>query len=351
MREGVTIHDVARRSNVSVSTVSNWLNGRHERMRSETSERIRRAITELKYSPNRVAQQLKTGHVPIIGLIVPSVANPFWGTFASSVEATALALGYQVLLCNGQRDLDRERRYAESLYSSGVRGIIFGSAMPSLEHLADLAARGLQIIVFDRQMQDVDHFASDSVAVDNLAGGRMAVDHLLALGHRCIGFISGPIRSVNRGDRLAGYGAALAAAGIELDQQLLWEGTAENTSADMEGAEVGRAGAHALLALPQRPSALFAINDMYALGAYAGARDLGLRVPEDVSIVGFDDILLAEIAEPPLTTIRQPIDELMRVAVERLVARIEGTRATAPEHFTLAAELVVRESTASIYGD
>jgi DNA-binding LacI/PurR family transcriptional regulator len=341
-----TIHDVARLARVSPSTVSNLLNGRHERMRPGTRQRVQQAIDRLGYTPSRLARQLKTGYAPIIGLIVPSVANPFWGAMARAVEEVALAHGYHVLLGNSERDLDREVSYAEEMWAQGIRGIIFGSSPLSFGYLLGLIERGLHIVEFDRHTQRGDRFDIDSVAIDNVRGAQLATEHLLALGHRRIGFLSGPIRTVSRRDRLEGYRTALAEAGIKLDPQLIWEGAVSSTFGDIEGAQLGRSGARELLGLAERPTAILAINDMYALGAYAGARDLGLRVPDMVSIVGFDDIVLADIVDPPLTTIRQPLPAMARVAVERLIGSLEKTVTDAATHLCLEPELVVRGSTA-----
>ena len=343
----VSLRDVARHAGVSPSTVSNVLNGRVGRMRAETSERVRQAVRDLGYAPNQLARQFRTGQVRTIGLIVPSVANPFWGFVALRVEQAASERGYQVLLCNAERDPAREARFAETLLDSGVRGLIFGSSPLSFEHLAGLGARGLQVVAFDRSLAGAGSLVIGSVEIDNVLAARLAISHLTGLGHRRIGFLSGPIRTVSRRERLAGYQQALVEAGIEPDPALVWEGAAITTFGDAEGAELGRSGAHHLLSQPARPTALFTINDMYAIGAYAGARDLGLRVPNDVSVLGFDDLpVLAEVAAPPLTTVRQPLPEMMRIATDQLIGRLEGRRAGEPEHMTATPELVVRQSTA-----
>jgi len=347
MSREVTIHDVARVAGVSTSTVSNLLNGRNDRMRPETTMRIRAAIEQLGYAPNRIARQLKTGHVPIIGLIVPSVANPFWGSFARSVEEAAAAHGYQVLLGNGERDPQRERSYAEVLWEHGVRGVLLGSSPLSFAHLLSLAERGLQVVAFDREIQRSDHVAIDSVSIDNVAAAKLATNHLLELGHRRIGFLTGPLGTVSRRDRLAGYRAALIEAGVEPTPELIREEASPTGFGDNEGAEHGRRGVRKLLGLVDPPTAVLAINDMYALGSYAGAHDLGLRVPDDISIVGFDDIVLADIIDPPLTTVRQPLPTMMRSAVDFLIDRIKGTRTGPPEHLAVIAELIVRRSTAA----
>lgn len=340
-----TIHDVARQAAVSTSTVSNVLNGRLDQMRPETVARVREAITYLGYAPNVAARQLKTGHAPVLGLIVPSVANPFWGAFAQAVEEAALTHGYGVLLCNAERDAEREGQYTATLWAHGVRGLILGSSPLSFAPFAPFAARGMQIVAFDRQSPEADGVIVDSLSVDSVAGTRLAVAHLLAHGHRRVGFLSGPLASVNRRDRLAGYHAALAAAGIAPDPALVWEGRAARGHGDVEGTVLGRAGAVVLLALPDPPTALVAVNDLYALGAYAGVRDRGKRIPEDVSVVGFDDIALAEVVTPPLTTVQQPLSALMGVAVRLLVERITGVRTGPPEHLVVPPVLIVRGST------
>ncbi len=349
MAEKVTIMDVAQMAGVSPSTVSNLLNGRSQRMRPSTQERIYNAIEELGYTPNQAARQLKTGHAPIIGLIVPSVANPFFGIFAHHVEAAALKNGYQVLLGNSGRDPERERKYAEELWGYGVRGLIFGSSLVDFRHLDNLIARGLHVVAFERPVQERDQIPIDSVGIDNNLAARLATKHLLSLGHRRIGFLSGPIRTVNRMERLAGYKTALAEAGIESDPELIWD-IAPNGGryGDSRAVDLGRQGAQELLSRANPPTAIFAINDMFAFGAYAGAKDLGLSIPADLSVIGMDDIPITEIVQPPLTTIRQPIAQIANIAVERLLARLQGTIEEAQGHQILRPQLVVRSSTAPV---
>lgn len=348
MNRSVTIQDVAALARTSPSTVSNVLNGRVDRMRPETQARVERAMEQLGYQANQVARQLKTGQSPMIGLVIPSVANPFWGMFAQHVEEAALARGYQVLLGNGGRDPLREQRYAESLWGYGVRGVILGSSPLSLDHIFRLIERGLHVVVFDRQIKHADRAAlaaMDSVSIDNVAAGYRATRHLLDLGHRTIGFVSGPLRTSSRLDRLEGYRNALIDAGIKYDPELVWDGGGDRSFGDVEGADIGRTGAQALVGRQNPPTGLVAINDMYALGAYAGIRDLGMRVPENCSVIGFDDIGMAQIACPPLTTVRQPLRSMMATMVAMLAGRLEGTSSQASEHITVEAELIVREST------
>ncbi len=351
----VTIHDVARLAETSASTVSNLLNGRAERMRPETRDRIEAAMRQLGYQPNELARRLKTGQTPILGLLAPSVANPFWGAFAQYAEEAARQRGYQVVLGNTGRDPDVEERYARSLWAHGVRGVVFGSSPLTLDHLTRLVTRGLRLVTFDRRVETNESAGSaaeiDSVSVDNIAAARLATEHLTGLGHRRIGFLSGPLRTSSRLHRFEGYCAALAAAGLPFDPALIWEGEMAPGYGDVEGAELGRRGVGSLLQVADPPTAIFTINDMYALGAYAGARDAGLTIPDDLSIVGFDDILFAPLASPPLTTIRHPLRDMLDLAVPLLIRRVEGQADGPAEHLTIEAELIVRGSTAPPRGN
>lgn len=348
--KAATIQDVAILAGTSASTVSNLLNGRVDRMRPETRVRIERAMEQLGYRANEVARHLKTGHAPILGLVIPSVANPFWGSFVQYVEDAAHAHGYQVLLGNGGRDPERELKYADSLWALGVRGIIFGSSPISLNYVLKLLERDIRVVVFDRSVTQGAPEASagiDSVSVDNVGGGYQATKHLLELGHTRIGFLSGPLRTASRLERLEGYQNALLEAGVQLDPKLVWAGTRNNSTGDVEGAEIGREGARALLDGATPPTGLVTINDMYAIGALAGVRDRRKRVPDDISVIGFDDIPMAELVFPPLTTIQQPLAEMMTLAVDTLIGRLSGTDGKPAQHVVVPTELVVRSSTSS----
>ncbi len=187
----------------------------------------------------------------------------------------------------------------------------------------------------------------DGISVDNAAGGYMATRHLLDLGHLRIGFLSGPLKTSSRLERLEGYRNALIDAGIKHDPSLIWAGESPTGAGDVEGADIGRTGARALLSSEEPPTGLITINDMYALGAYAGANDLGFRIPEDVSIVGFDDITMAAMLNPPLTTVKQPISEMMRSAVSTLIERLEGSRSGPAHIVTVPTEIIARKSAAA----
>ncbi|SDS64366.1 LacI family DNA-binding transcriptional regulator [Microlunatus soli] len=340
---GVTIYQVARAAGVSPSTVSNVLNGRDGRMLPETRSRVVRAMQDLGYRPNHAARQLRTGRASAIGLVVPSVANPFWGAFAQRVEAAALTHGQHVLLCNSERDPDRERAYVDELWAEGLRAIVLCTSLPSLDHLADKISAGLRLVAFDRTAQLGDPDQVINISIDNVLGTKMATQHLLDLGHRRIAFISGSLGSINRKERHRGFVEAAAAAKLG-DGAITWAAD-DDDFADLDAAALGRAAVAELLQRPEelRPTAVLTINDMTALGVCAGARTAGLTPGRDLSVIGFDDILLAELAWPPLTTIRQPLDAMATAAVDYLRADPDGA-VTAPS-VLIRPELVTRDST------
>lgn len=342
----VTIHQVAKAAGVSPSTVSNFLNGRTNRMVPATRERISKTIAELGYRPNRAARQLRTGRTRRIGLIVPSVANPFWGAFAREVEVAALEVGCSVLLCNSEREPERERHYVEELWDDGVRGIVLCTSLPSLDHFADLIERGLHLVAFDRPAQPDDPPSVVSISIDNSVGGFLATTHLIELGHRRLTFVSGSLRSLNRAGRYSGFRMALEAAGLDIQTMPTWnDEVGSDPFGDVAAAEVGRRAAHALFSGETAPpTGVVAINDMTALGFCRGLRDLGLHVGTDVSVIGFDDIVLADLYDPPLTTVRQPIAELARLAIAEAIST--GAGGTSGHSVLLRPELIVRQSTA-----
>jgi DNA-binding LacI/PurR family transcriptional regulator len=342
-RSLVTIKDVARAAQVSQTTVSNLLNGRHGRMSPETQARITEAMATLGYHPSRVARNLRTGQAPAIGLVVPSVANPFWGSWAYVLEAEAMRHNLQVLLCNSERDPERERAYVEELRSSGVRAIVLGSSLPSLDHLDSAFRNNLTLLAFDREPQGDDEHGVINLSVDNFAGGRMATEHLLSLGHRRIGFISGAMKTVSRRRRLAGYESALAEYGLARDDSLIWVDDTGG-SGDVMPSELGTRGMLELLDRPTPPTGVVTINDMYALGACAALRDVGRPAPL-ISVTGFDDITIAPLYNPPLTTVRQPLQRMAQYAI-RAIQQSKGAQDTElPRSVLMQPTLIPREST------
>jgi DNA-binding LacI/PurR family transcriptional regulator len=339
-----TIQDVARLAGVSPTTVSNALNNRHSRLSPATAERIRDACATLGFVPDELGRQLRRGHAKMIGLIVPSIANPFWGEFARAVEEAARPLEFTVVSVSSDRILERERSSVEAMYQRGIRAVLFGTSPLSLRHLSSLTERRLHILVLDRRFRRGDLQGIDCVTVDNRRAGYLATSALVEAGHRRIGFLSGPIKTASRRDRFAGYREALTSANIEFQSNWVWAGSRESAFGDPEGGDLGRVGAIELIEGGSEVTAMVAINDMYAIGAYAGIRSLGLTVPNDISVVGFDDIVLSRLVQPSLSTIRQPVWDMADVAVKRLVARLNEEPTSGPLREQWDPELIARES-------
>jgi DNA-binding LacI/PurR family transcriptional regulator len=333
---------------VSVSTVSNVLNGRSRRMRPATRRRVDRAIARLRYRPSRAARQLRTGHARTIALVVPSVANPYWGTLAVHLETAAMRHGYQVVLCNTERDRRRERAYVAGLWQDGIRDIVLGSALPSLDHIADFMARGLTVIALGLRPDADGVSPAASISVDNYRGATLATQHLVDLGHRRIAFLSDLPRVTSRLERIRGYRETMARAGLPADPVLVWARGSASGGSDAGGADAGRSAARRLLSRRPRPTAILAGNDLCALGALAAARELGLGVPAELSVIGFDDIALARVVTPPLTTVRQPAQTIARLAVAQLLAAQNRSGPAAGITLVVRPRLIVRSSTAHV---
>jgi DNA-binding LacI/PurR family transcriptional regulator len=338
------IQDVARLAGVSTTSISNFLNNRMEQMRPDTRLKIQQAIAQLGYRPNSAARQLKTGVAAMVGLLVPSLANQFFGALACAIETAAARHGCQVMTFSTFRDPDRERAVTADLLAYGAQGIVTGSALNDTDHLATIATR-CPVVAFDIRHTLDKHGAITTVSVDNVAAAALAVEHLAALGHRSIALVTPPPYTLNRQDRLKGFQQAVARAGLT-GELIIADATEapRDPHGDTQLFELGRSAAARLLAAASRPTAAIGINDMMAIGIGVGLRQLGKQVPRDFSLIGIDDIFFALAHDPPLTTVRQPIQAMADTAVQRI--RAPGA-ATAGSGGLFAPELIVRASTAA----
>ncbi|USX18891.1 LacI family transcriptional regulator [Oxalobacteraceae bacterium OTU3REALA1] len=337
------IQDVARLAGVSPTSVSNFLNNRMGQMRPDTQRKIQQAIEQLGYRPNNAARQLKTGVASMVGLLVPSLANQFFGSLACAVETAAARHQCHVMTFSTFRDPERERAVMADLLAYGAQGIITGSALNDTGHLVGMTAR-CPVVAFDIKRSDDSHERITTISVDNVAATTMAVEHLVALGHRAIALVTPPPYTLNRQDRVKGFEQAVAAAGISGELVIV---DATDAPADLHGDtrlfELGRSAASLLLAARSKPTAAIAINDMMAIGIGIGLKQLGKRLPQDFSLIGIDDIFFSAANDPPLTTLRQPIQAMADAAVQRILA--PGAAGVGGELF--APELMVRASTAA----
>ena len=341
--KAITIEDVAQRAGVSISTVSNALNGRPERMRKETLARIESVIAELGFQPNRAARQLKTGHTPLIGLLIPSIENPSYGSLAHEIEIVAQErYGYRVLLGSTYRNRAKEADFFDDLLSHGVRGVIVISSLADQSHVHAAVRRGMVAVSYDRRAPERQASPIDYVSMDNANAARLAVEHLLTLGHTRLAFATASGRTLSRIEKIDGFLAAARRAGAARSAKVM-EGKAESAFGDAEMAELGRRLAGDIARSSPRPTGIIAVNDMLAIGLIAGLRAHGIRVPDEASVIGMDDIALSTLVSPAVTSVRMPLAAMARTMVERIITRLaDPTVATA--EFLFQPTLVSRES-------
>lgn len=330
----VTIYEVARAAGVSTATVSRTLNA-SGLVAEGTRRRVQAAITALGYQPNRVARSLvlKTTHT--IAVLLPDITNPFFPALVKGVQLAADEQGYAVLLCHTGGDPAKEESFLEVLRGQQVDGVLLVGLVSRPQSLKRLSRQGLPVVSLDRP---VDLPGSAAVRVDHRGSARLATAHLVELGHRRIAHIAGPMGLTVSQERLAGYRQALVDQGLASDPALVAGGDFSE--------EGGYQGISDLLARGVRFTAVFAANDLTAIGAITALRERGIGVPEDVSVVGFDDIHLAGYVSPKLTTIRQPAYEMGRCAAKLLIDACRSDAALGEGTTIFEGELVVRESTA-----
>lgn len=330
----VTIRDVAARAGVSPTTVSHVINQTRP-VSAGLAARVTVAMAELGFQPNTLARSLRRKRTHTLGMIIPDSANPFFAEVGRGIEDTSFAAGYSVILCNSGDDSARELLYMDVLIGKQVDGVLLVPTGKQTELTLTVQARNIPVVLIDR---DLPGAAVDRALIDNAAGAQLATRHLIDLGHRRIGYIGGPHDRGPEPGRSAGYRQALQEAGLVFDPLLMVEGNFRDAG--------GYGAAQTLLALPSPPSAIFAGNDLMAIGALAAARECGVLVPQQLSVVGFDDIHLASVVNPPLTTVAQPKYELGVIAVQLLLARLAHPELPPARH-VLPARLVVRQSTAA----
>ncbi|WP_406309140.1 LacI family DNA-binding transcriptional regulator [Streptomyces sp. NBC_00623] len=333
-RSTVGIKDVARAAGVSVGTVSNVLN-QPDRVSEQTRRHVQQVIAGLGYVRSESARQLRAGQSRIMALLVLDMGNPFFVDIARGAERAARDAGLGVMVCNSGQSPQEEADYLSLFAEQRVRGALVTPADPSGATLREFRRHGIPYVVVDRVTGDEE---GCSVSVDDVAGGALAVRHLLAAGHRSVAYISGPPHLQQVQDRREGALAALAEAG--LSAEALREVPSEHLDVS-----AGRDAGARLLGLRDRPTAVFCANDLLALGVLQALYAAGVKVPEDVSIVGYDDIEFAAAATVPLTSVRQPARTMGTLAAQML---LQETDAHAGEHrhqhVVLQPELVVRKS-------
>jgi LacI family transcriptional regulator len=332
----VTITDVARAANVHASTVSRVLNARAElSLLPETRERVIAAATRLGYRPSALARGLRLRRTFTLGMLVPDITNPVFPPIIKGVEGAAHARGYHLILCNTDDSFEREASYLRVLREWRIDGLLIASSSTRDDTIEELRREKVPFVLMNTASRASDDLA---VAPDNRQGVAAALDHLIELGHRRIGLIAAPQTTMAGQERLLAARATLRRHHLVQDEALV--AVAESFSE-----ESGYRAARRLLLDGEPPTAIFAANDLIALGALRLAREVGLQVPNDLSIVGFNDIPLSELFDPPLTTVHVPQEEMGLLAASLLIDQVEGRR-IGRRQVVLETGLEIRGSTA-----
>jgi LacI family transcriptional regulator len=326
--------DVAQRAGVSISTVSHVINETRF-VSDELRERVLRAMRVLDYQPNVVARSLRTKRTQMVALVIPDITNPYFPEVARGVQDMAEQHDYSVILCNTDRMLSREVRFLKTLRRQRVDGLILNPSGVTSTNLRELQEAQIPVLLIGSQ---IDHPEFDVVMVDNVKGAWHAVKHLIDLGHRRIGLVGGSRATSSGEQRFQGYIQALTDHGLPIDEDLITEGPFTH--------EGGHECMKQLLSLPSLPTAAFASSDVMAIGALMAVQEASLQVPGDLSLVGFDDIIVASITTPKLTTVAQPKYQTGEMAARLLFNRIESASPPQRQKVVLDHELVVRGSTA-----
>ncbi len=337
-----TLRDIAKAAGVASMTVSRVIN-QNGYVSEQLRKKVQRAIDELEYHPNALARSLKKSRTHVVGILLPDIANPFSAELAGSIQQVLVERGYSAFISTTEQSSDREQAALGAFFDHRVDGVAVATVQTKAgtEALQRFARRGMPIVTIGRASSMP---GMDRVSADYWKGAYDAVEHLISLGHKRIGFIGASVLNAGRLRRFHGYLDALRDHGLEVHEDLIAGPEGDNSpgySTQSDGYEAMR---H-LLSMPQFPSAVFARNDFTAMGAICAARDRKLRIPEDVAIVGFDNVPLAAYSIPGLTTVEQPTAEQGRKAAYMLLERIEGDFDRDYREAYFDCRLIVREST------
>lgn len=329
-----TIYDVAKKAGVSAMTVSRVINGKKD-VKPETRDKVLKAIEELGYVPNSLARSFVLQRTKTIGLVITDITNPFFTTLARGVEDTAMKNQFSVIFCNTDEDPEKEVLYLELLARKRVDGVILASASGKRTPLKSILLRNIPVVLIDREVDGLEDL--DIVKGDSVYGAYLLTKHLINLGHKRIGIIVGSKNISTAEDRVEGYKKALVEAGIDIDDELIRFARYSR--------EDGYKVTKELLNLENPPTAIFGGNNFIAVGAMMAIRDSGLRVPEDIALVSFDDIESLSQVYPFFTVVTQPAYSMGVISAELLIRRIEDKdRVRERRKVILQPELIIRES-------
>ena len=333
----VTIKDIARKAGVSAAAVSKALNGQPD-IGEATRDRILKISRELGYTPNMIARNLVKQGNKTVGVLIPDISTPIYPVIYKGINEKAMEYGYTLLLGDTKRDLESERKYISIMMENRVAGLLVGPVGNDISHIREAVKNQIPIIYFGGKVNDT---MDDYVGSDNYQGAILAAAHLVELGHRRITMICDDLNTKTRSDRVKGYCHVMEENGLNSDVFIDDEG--------LKGRDCGRdAMARILANRKEIPTAVFALNDLMAIGVMEALNEAGLRVPDDVSVIGYDDIPFASLPMIGLSTIRQPKFRIGEMAMEQLHHRIKGDQQSEERKVILHSELKVRTSTGRI---
>jgi LacI family transcriptional regulator len=331
----VTLKNIADRLNVSVTTVSRVLNGKSDRYRisKETQDLITSAAKELSYSPNQLARGLRLKRTNTIGYIIPDISNPFFSSIAKSVEKSARKSGYSILLCDSEENTKIEENLLQLMIDRKVDGLIISPVGLEVTHLAEIAQKNIPIVLLDRYFPELN---LPFVTSDNYKGALEAVDLLIKNGHRRIACIQGLVNTSPNNDRVRGYIDAYKTNELSVDKNLI--------VGDSFGEENGYIETKLLLKQDNKPTAIFAVSNLISLGAIKAISEEGLKIPEDISMISFDDQPYSRFLATPMTTVAQQNAQIGQIAIKLLIDQIQSNRRLEPKGIFLPTTLVSRDS-------
>ena len=344
MGKQATIRDVAKLAGVSLATVSRVLNDVDYPVSAELRQRVRDAVEQLDYVPNAVAQSLRKDVGRDVALVIPNISNPFYLQTMLGIDEVLSKNNYNIILCNTLRNPKLERDTLRKLYERQVRGVILSSVDENAQIVQEYAKKGMKFVLLDQKLTGVE---STGINFDARAGARMATEYLIGMGHQKIAFATLPMTRWTRTEMHEGYRGALLVAGLPYDQSLVYERIAQQVSisGDME-LESGRIIAESFLADGCPATAIVCINDMLAIGVIKTLLRHGVRVPEDISVFGYDDIPFAEVFEPSLSTVHYPAVETGRLAAVMMLENMSGRESELLLSMQLTPRLVIRNTVA-----
>lgn len=337
-----TIYDIAKKTNSSAATVSRVLSNSGYPVKEELAKKIKAVAKELNYIPNMIGRQLKTNNSMTLGVIIPTISNPFYSAVVAGVEEVAREYGYHVVLCNSSHNEELEKEYIHTMFEMQVEGLIISSISSEQKVLKRCISNGLKVVAID---QDLGELPINQIQFDYRRGGYLATKHLIDKGHRKIAYVTAPLDRPSRKQIYSGYKDALSEFGCEYKES--WVQISKPQEMKTSGTALeyknGKQLAGQLLELDEKPTAIFACNDMTALGIINELTQRDVRVPDDISVIGFDNIEFGEMISPSLTTIDQPKDEMGRIACKMLLEWMTDDR-TSMGDMVLKPKIIERKS-------